>query len=125
MARKSTPTLTEAELRVMRAVWELGKASVNDVLSAMPLQARPAYNTVLTIMRILERKGYLEHIKRGRAYVYRPVINQKGARRKAMRHIISSFFEDSPRLLMLSLMEDEKITPQELEQLKKMIDERE
>jgi BlaI family transcriptional regulator, penicillinase repressor len=125
MARKSTPTLTEAELRVMSAVWGLEEASVNDVLSVMPLRARPAYNTVLTIMRILERKGYLEHVKEGRAYVYRPLVNQKGARRKAVRHMIRSFFEDSPRLLMLSLMEDEKITPEELEQLKKMVDERE
>ncbi len=125
MARKGTPTLTEAELRVMSAVWELEEASVNDVLSVMPSRARPAYNTVLTIMRILERKGYLEHVKEGRAYVYRPLVNQKGARRKAVRHMISSFFEDSPRLLMLSLMEDEKITPEELEQLKKMIGERE
>ncbi len=125
MARKGTPTLTEAELRVMKAVWELEEASVNDVLSALPEKARPAYNTVLTIMRILERKGYLEHVKMGRAYLYRPLINRKGARSKVVRHMISSFFEDSPRLLMLSLMEDEKITPEELEQLKKMIGERE
>jgi len=124
MARKGTPTLTEAELRVMKAVWELEEASVNDVLSSLPSRTRPAYNTVLTIMRILERKGYLEHVKEGRAYVYRPLVNRKGARRKAVRHMISSFFEGSPRLLMLSLMEDEKITPEELEQLKKMIDEK-
>jgi predicted transcriptional regulator len=125
MARKGTPTLTEAELRVMNVVWDLEEASVNDVLSAMPSRTRPAYNTVLTIMRILERKGYLGHVKEGRAYVYRPLVNRKGARRKAVRHIISSFFEDSPRLLMLSLMEDERLTPEELEQLKKMIEERE
>jgi predicted transcriptional regulator len=125
MARKGTPTLTEAELRVMNVVWDLEEASVNDVLSAMPSRTRPAYNTVLTIMRILERKGYLGHVKEGRAYVYRPLVNREGARRKAVRHIISSFFEDSPRLLMLSLMEDERLTPEELEQLKKMIEERE
>ena len=124
MARKGTPTLTEAELRVMNVVWKLGEASVNDVLAVMPSKTRPAYNTVLTIMRILERKGYLEHAKEGRAYIYRPLVNRKGARRRAVRHMISSFFEDSPRLLMLSLMEDEKITPEELAQLKKMIEER-
>ena len=124
MARKSTPTLTEAELRVMKIVWDSGEASVNDVLSALPAHSKLAYNTVLTTMRILERKGYLKHIKEGRAFVYRPLIDQAGARRKAVQHMVRSFFDNSPEALMLSIMKDEQITAEELQRLKNMIEEK-
>lgn len=121
MARKKTPTLTEAELRVMLAVWEEGEATVNDVVEAMPPDDRPAYNTVLTIMRILEQKGYLQHTKQGRAHVYRPIVSRGQARSQVVRHMVRSFFNDSPELLVLSILENEKLTPEELERLKQMI----
>ena len=122
MARKKTPTLTEAELKVMLAVWEAGEATVNDVVEAMPTDDRPAYNTVLTIMRILEQKGYLKHSKQGRAHVYRPVVSRGQARSQVVRHMVRSFFNDSPELLVLSILENEKLTPEELDRLKQMID---
>lgn len=125
MARKPTPTLTEAELKVMEVVWDLGAASVNDVLDRYSDDIRPAYNTVLTIMRILEDKGYLEHHKNGRAFIYRPLVDRNHARRKAVRHLVRSFFDDSPELLMLNLINDEKLSRDELRRLKKMIAENE
>lgn len=121
MARKPTPTLTEAELKVMEVVWNLGTASVNDVLDRYTDDEKPAYNTILTIMRILEEKGYLEHRKNGRAFIYRPLVDRNHARRKAVRHLVRSFFENSPELLMLNLINDEKLGPDELRRLKKMI----
>ena len=124
MPRKKAVTLTEAELRVMKVVWELGEASVNDVLSQLTGTPRPAYNTVLTTMRILERKGYLQHLKEGRAFVYRPVVSRQGAQRRALRHIVNSFFDRSPQSLMLSLIEDENLTPEDLERLQRMIEEK-
>jgi predicted transcriptional regulator len=125
MARKPTPTLTEAELKVMEVVWDLGAASVNDVLDWYSDDIKPAYNTVLTIMRILEDKGYLEHRKNGRAFIYRPLVDRNHARRKAVRHLVRSFFDDSPELLMLNLINDEKLSRDELRRLKKMIAENE
>ncbi len=121
MARKPTPTLTEAEFKVMDVVWDLGNASVNEVLDNLSERDKPAYNTVLTIMRILEEKGYLEHRKNGRAYIYKPLVDRMHARRKAVRHLVRSFFENSPELLMLNIINDEKLTPGELQRLKKMI----
>jgi predicted transcriptional regulator len=121
MARKPTPTLTEAELKVMEAVWDLGDASVSEVLERYSDKDKPAYNTILTIMRILEDKGYLEHRKNGRAYVYRPLIDRNHARRKAVRHLVQSFFQNSPELLMLNLINDEKLSPDELRRLRQMI----
>ena len=121
MARKPTPTLTEAELRVMEVVWKLGSASVNEVLDNMKSSEMPAYNTILTIMRILEDKGYLGHTKHGRAHIYKPLVDRTHARNKAVRHLVSRFFENSPELLVLNLINDEKLSPQDIKRLKKMI----
>ncbi len=121
MARKKTPTLTEVESKLMAIVWEKGEATVNDVVAALPDRNRPAYNTVLTTMRILEQKGYLRHIKEGRAHVYRPLVSRNKARRQVVRHMVQSFFNDSPELLLLSILENEKMSPEELERLKQMI----
>ncbi|UCC44125.1 MAG: BlaI/MecI/CopY family transcriptional regulator [Candidatus Zixiibacteriota bacterium] len=124
MARKRTATLTEAELRLMTVIWRKGEATVSEVADALPGDLNLAYNTVLTTMRILEKKGYLERARKGRAHVYKPVVSQDQARLKAVRHVVKSFFDDSPELLLLSMMEDEKLSPEEVERLKKMVDER-
>lgn len=125
MARKKTPTLTEAELRVIRVVWDLGEATVNDVMSALPEDINLAYNTVLTTMRILEQKGYVDHVKKGRAHIYRPRISREQARKKAVRHMVRNLFDDSAEQLMLSLLADESLDPEEIERLKKLIRESE
>jgi len=122
MARKKTPTLTEAEVRLMTLLWELGEATVNEVSEALPKANRPAYNTVLTILRILEKKGYVRHVKQGRAHVYEPLITRAQARHQAVRHMVRSFFNDSPELLLLSVLENEELTSKELERLKQMIE---
>ncbi len=123
MARHKTPTLTEAELRLMKVVWEHDQASVNDVLAALATGKPLAYNTILTTMRILEQKGYLVREKVGRAHIYRPLVSRHQARTKAMRQMVSSFFDGSPEQLMLSVLENERLTPEEIARLKKMIGE--
>lgn len=123
MARKKTPTLTEAELKLMDVIWRLGEATVNDVLEALPKEQTPAYNTVLTILRILEKKKYLRHIKQGRAHVYRAVVGRDEARRTALREVVSRFFDNSPELLMVNILNDESVSSAELKKLYSMIDE--
>ncbi len=125
MARKQTPTLTETELKIMKIVWEMAPASVNGVLEAWVDKPIPAYNTVLTMMRILERKGYLKHTKQGRAYVYEPLVNQTSARKKAVSHMVKSFFDGSPELLVLSLMKDANLSPKDIDRIEKMLEEKE
>ncbi len=125
MARKQTPTLTETELKIMKIVWEMAPASVNGVLEAWVDKPIPAYNTVLTMMRILERKGYLKHTKQGRAYVYEPLVNQTSARKKAVCHMVKSFFDGSPELLVLSLMKDANLSPEDIDRIEKMLEEKE
>ena len=122
MARKQSPTLTDAEAEVMAAIWRLGRASVGEVVSAMNATRPVSYSTVQTILRILEAKGYVTHHKVARAFVYEPVVDERQARRRAMRHLVSRLFAGSPSLLVLNVLEDEELEPSEREQLKKLIE---
>ena len=125
MARKKSPGLTDAELRVMDVLWSKGSATVSDVLASLPRDVPLACSTVLTTLRILERKGYLKHHKEGRAFVYRPVVAREQESEKAVTHLLRRFFEGSPELLMLKLVEGRRITPEKLERLRKRIAEEE
>lgn len=120
MARRQSATLTEAELPIMEVLWEKGSAAVNEVVEVLP-GSPVAYNTVLTTLRILERKGYVRHTKEGRAFVYHPVVERGEASRKAVRSIMKRFFNDSPELLILNVLEDEQLDQSELDRLKKLI----
>lgn len=125
MARSKSPTLTEAELRLMEILWDKGRATVGEVVENLPKSRSLAYNTVLTTLRILEKKGYLTHEKDGRAFVYRPIVDRTKARRTALRYVMSRFFENSPELLVVNLLKNEKLDSEEIERLKKLIDESE
>src|SRR4026209_1784888 len=122
MARRRSPALTDAEADVMAVLWRLRKASVGDVVVAMKKTRAVTYSTVQTMLRILETKGYVTHDKVARAFIYEPVIDQRQARRRALRHLVRRLFEGSPSLLVLSILEDEGIDPSEREQLRKLIE---
>ena len=121
MARRQSPALTDAESEVMAVLWRLQAASVGKVASTLAETRAVTYSTVHTILRILETKGYVTHEKVARAFVYRAVIDERQARRRALRHLVSRLFEGSPSLLVLNVLEDEDIDPLERERLKKLI----
>lgn len=121
MPRPKSPTLTEGELRLMQILWDLGSGTVGDVAAALPRRKGLAYNTVLTTLRILEAKGYVMRRKDGRAHVYSPLVDRTAARKSALRHLVSRFFEDSPELLVLNLLDDERLDADELTRLKAAI----
>ncbi|MDF1545189.1 MAG: BlaI/MecI/CopY family transcriptional regulator [bacterium] len=125
MARQQTPTLTETELRLMEVIWRKGEATVHQILEELPQKSAPAYNSVLTIVRIMEQKGYLTHIKNGRSYVYRPAIERSDVSRKAIRKVAKNFFNDSPQQLLLNIIKSEKLNADDLRELVKMIEEQE
>ncbi len=122
MARPKSPTLTEAELRLMDVLWKKEAATVSDVVAALPGNEPLAYSTVLTTLRILERKGYVSHEKEGRAYVYQPVVGREDARRSVVRYMMSRFFNNSPEALMLNILENEPVDGDVLDRLKRMVD---
>lgn len=121
MARKQSLTLTEAELPIMEVLWKKGEATVGEVADGLAKDRPVAYNTVLTLMRILERKGYVQHTKDGRAFVYQPVVDRGEASRTAVRQLLNRFFNDSPELLVLNLLRDEAIDEREIERLRGLI----
>ena len=121
MPPKPSTTLTEAELRIMEILWTQGPGTVQQVLDSLPAKPALAYNSVLTTIRILERKGYVEHVKDGRAHVYRALLERKDATRSEIRHLMSRFFRDSHEELVLNILEDRGMDSEELEQLKKIL----
>ena len=123
MARNRSATLTEAELRIMNVLWELRFATVHEVLEALPPKPALAYNSVLTIIRILEKKGYVRHAKDGRAHVYIPLVDREAATRSEVRRLVNRFFGDSHELLLLNILEDKSIDAEEIARLRQLLDE--
>ena len=122
MPPRKSPTLTEAELRLMEVLWDKGPATVQQVLDGLPEKAPLAYNSVLTTIRILEKKGYVRHAKDGRAHVYTPLVERKEATRSEIRHLVSRFFGNSHELLVLNILEDQNVDARELARLRKMLE---
>lgn len=121
MARKRSPALTDGEARIMSVLWERPQASVSKVVAALRRRHPVTYSTAQTMLRILEQKGYVTHEKVGRAFVYRPLVDQRHARRLALRHLIRRLFEGSPSLLVRNVLEDDEIDPAERRRLKHLI----
>jgi BlaI family transcriptional regulator, penicillinase repressor len=122
LARSKSVTLTEAELRIMNVLWERGSATVHEVLEALPTKPALAYNSVLTIIRILEKKSYVKHVKDKRAHVYIAEVGRKDATRFEIRHLVSRFFGNSHEQLVLNVLEETTIDSDELHRLRQMLE---
>lgn len=122
MPRPRSSGLTDAELQVMNVLWSRGRASVNDVIDGLERRRKPAYNTVLTILRILERKGYVVHEKKGRAFAFIPLIDRGRERRRALSQVLSRFFDNSPLQLVSDLLGHERIDADELRRVRELVD---
>jgi BlaI family transcriptional regulator, penicillinase repressor len=118
---RQSGTLTEAELRIMNVLWVKGSGTVQQVLDSIMEKPAIAYNSVLTTIRVLERKGYLKHLKDGRAHVYSPVVGQQEATRSEIRHLVSRFFKNSEEQLVLNLLEDQGLEAEEIGRLREML----
>ena len=121
MPPKRSNVLTEAELRLMRLLWARGESAVADLVQALPDDTPLAYTSVLTTIRILEKKGYVQHRQEGRAYLYRPCVAEQEAQQSEIRQVLQRFFGNSRERLVLSLLGDADVTLEELERMKKAI----
>ena len=121
MARKPSATLTDGELRLMRVLWRHGPSTVAAIVEEVNDASPPAYNTVQTMMRILERKGFVSHRKNGRAFVFEALVDESRAQKNAIRHVLDRFFDNSPGTLVLSLLEHEDVPDAEVRQLRELI----
>ena len=122
MARKKSSTLTDSEMRLMRIIWESEPCTVNDVVERLPQDEPLAYSTVLTTMRILEEKGYVNHEKSGRAFVYTSLANPQEVRKLALHHMMDKFFDNSRELLLANVLEEGDISASELKALRTLLE---
>jgi BlaI family transcriptional regulator, penicillinase repressor len=114
-------TLTDREADVMKALWDMGSGSVAEVRKHLvdPL----AHNTVLTMLGILEEKGFVRHEEEGRSHRYYPVVAERAARKHAVRHLIGKLFRGSSDLLLAHLVSDQKLSAAQIQRLRKLLKE--
>ena len=120
MPRKKALVLTDHELRLMEVLWERMRATVADVVSALPPPPL-AYSTVLTTLRTLEQKGYIDHEEDGRAFVYRPLVERDQAAKSAMHHLLDRFFGSSPGALAVSLLDDSSLSDEDVATIQRLL----
>ena len=106
----------------MNVLWLKGSGTVQAILDFLSQKPPLAYNSVLTTIRVLERKGYVQHSKDGRAHVYAPLVGQGEATRSEIRHLVGRFFKDSHEQLVLNILEDRGIEAEELDRLREMLE---
>ena len=115
---------TPGELRLLRVLWRLGEGSIEDILTAADENPAPNYKTVQTLLRIMERKGQIDHVQKGRAFVFRPLIRQNHVHRLSIRDMMKKYFTGSRTELLVELLRDERIPPKQLRELENLIRER-
>jgi len=118
MARSASPTLTDAEHRIMTVLWQKGEASVRALTDALEAEHGLAYTTVLTTVRIMADKGYVQFRKEGRAHIYAPALSEDHAQRTALSSVLKSFFGGSPQRLAQHLVADESLTLDDIDALR-------
>jgi len=121
LPRKSSSIPTDAELRLLRVLWNKGRASVADIVEAIP-PPPVHYSTVLTTMRIMEKKGFVEHSEEGRTFIYHPLVREDDVATDAVGSIVRRYFGNSAGSLALKLVAQEKPSKEELLRLKALID---
>lgn len=115
--------LTPLELKVMNLLWRLKKGFVKDLIAQWPDSPAPKYNTVSTIVRILEEKGYVGHDSQGRSHCYFPVVSRGKYQQRLLRNVLDNVFAGSMTGLVSTLLNQDSISEGELDELRKIIDE--
>jgi len=123
MARPAVRGLTENELMIMRVLWENSPLSIGEVLERLPRKPKPAYNSLLTVMRILERKGHVVHRKEGKAFLYSPKLDRHAYRGFELGKLISGIFNGDALELAVSLLKSRALSEQEKAELKRLLEE--
>ncbi|MGD1891709.1 MAG: BlaI/MecI/CopY family transcriptional regulator [Cyclobacteriaceae bacterium] len=114
--------LTKTEERIMQLFWKLKKGFVKDIIEQLPDNPKPPYNTISSVVRVLEKKGYLAYRAYGKTHEYYPVISKATYRKMYTKKLLSAYFDDSPVSLLSFIVKEEKLSAEEIEALKQLID---
>jgi predicted transcriptional regulator len=117
MPRKPSKSFTDKELEIMRVIWKMGEASARQIQEQLP--GKPHYNSVMTIIRVLERKDHLTHREDGRTYIYRATVSRTKARKRVLSHLVQHVFEGSAASLVLNLVEAGDLTVEDLDEIRR------
>ena len=119
MPRKPSKTFTDKELEIMQVIWEMGEASIKQIQEQLPGDKH--YNSILTIIRVLEQKGHLAHREAGRTYIYTAKEEQETSRHRILDHLVNHVFGGSVASLLLNLVEAGDLTSADLDAVRKRI----
>jgi len=125
MRRRTERKLGDLELQILNVLWDRGPSTVRDVLETLAVEPRPAYTTVLTMMRLMHEKGYLDRREQGRAHVYQARLRERRVKRGLLRDLIDGAFRGSPEALLVRLLEDQSLSPEELDRIRRLIADKE
>lgn len=121
MVRPTSPTVTDAERAILEVLWDRGEASVREVNDALSASKPVAYNTVLTMLGVLLKKSLVEYRQEGRAFIYRATVSRDEVRAQALDHLLRQFFDDSPEVLALHLVQNHALDAHDLDRLRSKI----
>lgn len=124
MEDSSKNLLTDTELELMLILWKLEEASVHDVLAALPPTRSMAYTTASTIIRILEKKGFVANRKVGKAHLYSPILSKQEYESRTLGHVVGRLFENTPAALVARLIDDHQLSDDEIAELQRLLDKR-
>ena len=122
MARPVSPTLTDSERAILEVLWKKKEASVREVADELSKKKPVAYTTVLTMFKILDRKGLVSHRTEGRAFIYSPAISRSEARKHALENLLKQFFNGSPNVLAQHLLSEHDMDLAEIKALQEKLD---
>ena len=122
MTQKQLPALSPSETEILSIVWQLGNATVQDVCDKLPTKWKISYATVQTLLRRLEKKGYLKHNLRVKAHVFYPAVKQKTVIKRSVSEFLNRLFRGDPLPLVQYLAEHGKISAEDIEKLKEIVD---
>jgi BlaI family penicillinase repressor len=122
MGKGKLRAMSPAETEILRLVWQLGKATVQQIHETLPANRNVGYKTVQTLLRRLEEKGYLIHKTGGKAHVFCPAVKREAVVKRTVLDFLDRLFGGDPRPLMQFLAEDGRIDAQDIAELKKLID---
>jgi len=120
VVQKNLPALSPSETEILRLVWQLGKATVQEVCDKLPARRKIAYATVQTLLRRLENKGYLKHDVRGKAHVFFAAVKKEHVVKRSVGDFLDRLFGGDPIPLMQYLAEHGKIDADDIEKLKRL-----
>ncbi len=123
MSKSSLPKPTEAELAILRVLWDRGPSTVRHVWEELSPSQRTGYTTVLKLMQIMSSKGLVRRDERMRSHVYEATVSEEGTQKQVVRHLIERVFAGSAPKLVMQALATRKATPEELAEIRKLLDE--